>query len=237
MKNIPLAIVGAGAALVIVSIAACQSSDSSTDVAPGAGAGPGSGGSSGAFGGVGGTAGAGIAASAGSGGAVGGAAGSPAGAGGAGGAPCDTDLPKLKPYVDAGAGASGHYMACPSSGPGGGSSQGCLAKKQKCCQGAGADDVSVCKALAEDCPESFDTIACTDRNGDCPGAEKCCAKGTFEIHPDPMCASQVSDFKGTSCAAACAPDESVVCTYDQQCESGKKCHAFKARGGVYGVCK
>ncbi len=263
MKTKTLSLVGASAALLILSIAACQSSDSSADTTPGsggstaAGAGGAVAGTGGTAAGTGGTAAGTGGTAAGTGGTAGGAGtagggnagspagagggpgGAPAGAGGTGGSSCDTNLPSLHPPKGASGagGAPAHGIYCPFSNAGGGGPKYCKATTEKCCEGAKSGDLSVCSALGDACPQNFDAIECTDGPADCGGAKKCCAKGTFAINPDPLCANFASKFKGTYCADACAPEESEVCTSDDQCGGGKTCHAFKARGGEYGVCK
>ena len=88
---------------------------------------------------------------------------------------------------------------------------------------------TACPVVAGKPPKDF---ACSEP-ANCAAGSVCCAAGQLGVG---ACA-QVSMFQGTSCKAACAAAELVVCQQQSDCASGTTCTAVGAGGAPMGVCR
>lgn len=128
-------------------------------------------------------------------------------------------------------------LRCPNAGA---SSTNCPAA-QRCCQPpVDAGGPSTCTA---NCPPAPDGGPFAGVIWECQdpahcaalGGGVCCGVGTTEL--DGVCGYMRSrTFRGTTCKAACATNEFIVCEDAGHCPNGLTCTPIKARGAQLGAC-
>jgi hypothetical protein len=135
---------------------------------------------------------------------------------------------------------------CPfqaDAGPDGGSRYCPQTTGEHCCMyGATSGKPSTCNAGATPCDSDVDAggadFEC-DEPSDCPGAQKCCLRGS--VKKDPVCYNFGSLIKGSHCAANCAAGELTMCATQAECAGvgapgGPTCSPFDTKAKELGAC-
>lgn len=158
----------------------------------------------------------------------------PEGDAGTGDAASECGTPaKLHPVT---AGADGGNIYCPFSATDAGKTEYCT-NDQQCCETPSGTSPSTCETKGSACPVTGSTVWECEDPSDCASGMQCCARSTgagVTVGTD-TCGPYLSKFSGTYCAATCATGELVVCEAQAACATGT-CTAVKPKGNSIGVC-